>query len=81
LRDGSNTRSTFRLSALITPIHANIVGDLFNDEDRRLHRGLPFRRLLFGFGQRGDLGPGVFEPDELATVRQRNRIVERPVPV
>jgi hypothetical protein len=81
LRDGSNTRSTFRLSALNTNPRKHRWPVLFNDEDRRLHRGLRFRRLLFGFGQLGDLGPGVFEPDELATVRQRNRIAERPVPV
>jgi hypothetical protein len=45
---------------------------LFSHQEQRLPRGLPFRRLLFGFGQLGDLGPGVFERDALATARQRS---------
>jgi hypothetical protein len=37
---------------------------LFSHQEQRLHRGLPFGRLLFCFGQLGDVGPGVFERDE-----------------
>jgi hypothetical protein len=50
---------------------------VFCDQQKRFRRGLPFRRLLFGFRQLGDVGPGVFERHKLATARQRYRIVER----
>jgi hypothetical protein len=67
--------------ACITPIRANIVGPFCSTtKEQRLHRGLPFRRLLFGFGQLGDIGPGVFERDELATAGRRYWIVEFALP-
>ena len=46
------------------------------NEDKRLHGGLPFRRVMFGFRQFGDIGAGILECDELSAVRQRYRIFE-----
>jgi hypothetical protein len=45
---------------------------LLNHQEQRLHCGLPFGRLRFGFGELGDVSAGVLERDELAT--RGNRI-------
>jgi hypothetical protein len=50
------------------------------EQDQRFHRRLPFRRLVLGFRQPGDVGPGILERDELAAVRQDDRILECSLP-
>jgi hypothetical protein len=52
----------------------------FNDQEQRFHRGLPWRGVVFGLGQLGDVAPGVFEGEELPSARLRDRIVERAFP-
>ena len=46
------------------------------DQDQGLHRCLPFRRLVLGLRKFRDVVAGILERDELATVRQRDRLVE-----
>ena len=59
----------------------SIVGPFcLTTNEQRLHCGLPFRRLGFGFGQLGDVGPGVLQRHKLATTGQGNGIVERSFP-
>jgi hypothetical protein len=52
----------------------------FGDQDQRFDRNLPFLELLFGLWQLLDISGCVLEGDELATLGQRDRIVEWPVP-
>jgi hypothetical protein len=56
----------------MTPMRANIVraAAVLGHQDQRFHRGLPLRRIVFGFREFGDVGAGVFQSDELATARQ-----------
>src|SRR5271169_4863506 len=49
--------------------------------DQCLDGGLPLRALMFGLRQSGDEIGGILQRDELATARQRDRIVERSFPV
>ena len=51
-----------------------------NEVKRRLHRGLPFRGIVFCLGQLCDVERGVAEPDQLATVRQLDWIRELLIP-
>jgi hypothetical protein len=53
---------------------------LVDDQKQGLDRSLPFLDLLFGLRQLLDISGGILEGDELATLGQRDRIVERPVP-
>jgi hypothetical protein len=53
---------------------------LADDQKQGLDRILPFLDLLFGLRQLLDISGGILEGDELATLGQRDRIVERPVP-
>jgi hypothetical protein len=66
LREGSNTRSTCRFRALITPIRANIVGP---PNVQGLHCRLPFVGLVLGLRKLGDIVAGVLQRDELAPAR------------
>jgi hypothetical protein len=52
----------------------------FGDQDQGLNRGLPFLDLLFCLRQFLDLLGSVLQRDDLATARQRDRIIERPFP-
>jgi hypothetical protein len=49
------------------------------DEKTRLRR-LPLRGGVLGHRQLCDVGAGVLQRDKLASARQGDRIVERPVP-
>jgi hypothetical protein len=45
----------------LTPMRANIVwAAILGDEDQRLHRSLPFRRVMFGFRKSADRFTGLF---------------------
>jgi hypothetical protein len=46
------------------------------DQEQRLHRRLPLRRLVLGLLKLRDVFAGILERDELATVGQRDRLVE-----
>ena len=46
------------------------------DEDQRLHRGLPFRRVVLGFRELGHVGRSIPQGEELSAVRHRDRIIE-----
>jgi len=50
------------------------------DQDQGFHRGLPLRGLVLCLRKFGDVLAGVLEGDELTPARQRNRIVETPLP-
>ena len=50
------------------------------DQDQGFHCCLPLRGLVLVLRELGDVVAGVLERDELATVRQRNRIVEPSFP-
>ena len=50
------------------------------NEDQRFHSGLPFRRGVFGLRQLRDVGGGIPQGKELATIRKRDWIVERSRP-
>jgi hypothetical protein len=52
----------------------------FGDEDQDFNGSLPLLDLLFGLGQLLDISGGILEGDELATLGQRDRIVEAPLP-
>jgi hypothetical protein len=53
---------------------------LVDDQKQRLDRILPFLDLLFSLRQFLDVSGSVLQRDELASTRQRDRIVEAPVP-
>jgi hypothetical protein len=49
LRDGSNSRTTCRFNACMTPIRAIMVGPfVLDDQEQRFGCGLPSVELLFG---------------------------------
>jgi hypothetical protein len=50
-----------------------------HDQDQRFHRGLPFLALVNGLRKLRDVIAGIFKRDELATVGQRDWIIERPL--
>jgi len=50
------------------------------DQDQGFHRRLPFLGLVLGFRQLRNIIARILESDELATARQRDRIVEGPLP-
>ena len=50
------------------------------DQDQGFHRCQPFRRLVLGLRQLGDLGPGILERHELAAAGKRDRFVECSLP-
>jgi hypothetical protein len=49
---------------------------VLGDQDQRLDRGLPFRRVVRGLRQLGDVVRGVTQGDELGTAGQGDWIVE-----
>ena len=49
---------------------------MLGDQDQRLDRGLPCRRVVLGFRQLGDVVRGVAKRDELAATGQGDRVVE-----
>jgi hypothetical protein len=51
-----------------------------HNQQQRFHRCLPFFGVVFCLRQLGDVGAGVLQRGELATARQRGRIVERSFP-
>jgi hypothetical protein len=53
---------------------------MFNNQQKRLHRGLPFVGVVFRLRQLGYVSSGVLQRDELATARQRYRFVKRSFP-
>jgi hypothetical protein len=53
---------------------------MFDDQKHCFDRSLPFIELLFSLGELLDISGGVLEGDELATARQRDRIVELALP-
>jgi hypothetical protein len=59
-------------------MRANIVraAAVLGHQDQRFHRGLPLRRIVFGFREFGDVGAGVFQSDELAPRGKWYRIIE-----
>lgn len=60
LRDGSNTRSTCRLSARRTPMRAIMVGPISSTtRSRASTAGLPLREMLFGLRKAGDVVAGI----------------------
>jgi hypothetical protein len=65
----------------MTPVRANIVGppDVAT-KYQGFHRRLPFLGLVSGPRQLRDVIAGVLESDELATARQRDRIIEWSLP-
>jgi hypothetical protein len=77
-RDGSNTRSTWRFNARITPIRANIGGPLCSATgNSACHRGLPFFGIAFCLGQCGDVLRRVAERDQWFPALQNDRIENR----
>jgi hypothetical protein len=50
---------------------------MFRDQQQRLHCGKPFLGIVFCLGQFGDELAGVLQRDELASARQRYRVVKR----
>jgi hypothetical protein len=50
------------------------------DKDQGFHRGLPFLRVVLDLRKLGDVPAGVFGRDELATARQRYRIIKPTLP-
>jgi hypothetical protein len=52
----------------------------FGGADQASDGGLPLVELLFGLRKSGDVVSGIFEGDELSTIGQRDRIVERSLP-
>ena len=46
------------------------------DQQQRLHRGLPFRDIVFCLGQFGDVERGVAERDQRLALRRRDWFVE-----
>jgi hypothetical protein len=53
---------------------------MFCNQQKRLHRGLPFFGIVFSLGQLGDVVASVLQRDELASARQRDRFIERRFP-
>jgi hypothetical protein len=51
------------------------------NEKQRFHRGLPFRCVVLGLWQLGDVLCRIPERDELATAQQGDRIVESALPI
>jgi hypothetical protein len=67
----------WRFNALMMPMRANIVGPAgCSDKDQGFHRRLPFRRRVLGLRALRDVGASLVQRDELATARQRDRIIE-----
>jgi len=81
LRDGSNSRSTSRLTARWIPIFfANSISAVFSSIDQHLNCHPPFRRIMFCFGELLDVIGGVAERPRGGTTRQGDRLIERAFP-
>jgi hypothetical protein len=46
------------------------------DQEKGLHRGLPFRRFVLGLRKLGDVCSGILERDEFSATRKRDWLVE-----
>jgi hypothetical protein len=67
LRDESNSRTTWRLSARIMPMRACIKGSAsFRRHNERLDCGLPRLKILFGIRKLHDVVGGIAQSHELA---------------
>jgi hypothetical protein len=53
---------------------------MFGYEQKRRHRRLPFRGIVFRLGQFRDEFAGILQRDDLATARQRYWIIKRAFP-
>src|SRR6202048_3384854 len=53
---------------------------MFDHQEHRFDRGLPFREVLFALRELLDIFGGVLEGDELASARQRDWLVEASAP-
>jgi len=70
-----------RFRARITPIRANNRRAAERrHQDLSFHSRLLFRRHVLGLRELGDIGSGILERDELATIGQRDRIVKPALP-
>jgi hypothetical protein len=59
------------------PMRASIVGPPRSaNQQQRLGRRLPFRRLVLGLWKLGDIVAGILQRDGLAAAGHRNRIIE-----
>jgi hypothetical protein len=52
------------------------IAAMLGDQDQRLDRGLPYWRVVLGFGELGDVVRGVPQGDEFAAAGQGDWIVE-----
>jgi hypothetical protein len=73
-----------KVAAVQRPQHSNMSVHqrpaTFRRHDQGLGRGLLFLEVLFGLRQLHDVAVSIFERDELAPARRRDRILERPLP-
>jgi hypothetical protein len=53
---------------------------LLGDQDQSVHRGLPFRRVVFCLGQLGDVERGVAEREQRLSARQYDWIEKSLIP-
>ena len=75
---GLNSGTWRRFNARITPVRANIVGPpSLCDQDQRLHRGLPFGRVVLLLRQSRDVYAGIEQRRQRASAGHKNRFVER----
>src|SRR3981081_381506 len=82
LRDGSKARSTCRFSALNIPMRACLSRPRSSAAIIRASVAVCHSsKILLSFGQLHDVGGGILESDELATIGQGNRILEGAGPV
>jgi hypothetical protein len=74
-------RDVPRFNALRTPIRVNIAGPLFSTtRSSACDRSLPLRELLFSLGKLLDIFGSILEGDDMATARQRDRIIKPSFP-
>jgi hypothetical protein len=70
--------------AVQRPQHSNSCAHqevpAFGGIDQALGGGLPLVELLLGLRKPGDVVAGSFKDDELSTIAQRDRIIERLLP-
>jgi hypothetical protein len=60
----------------IDPVDSETIRLEIGDQDPGFHCRLPLRGGVLSLRKLGDIGPGVFEGDQLASARQRNRFIE-----
>jgi hypothetical protein len=63
------------------PRHHRRSAPAIRPEDQRLYRGLPLGTVSVFLRERGRIGRGVAQRDQLAAVRQDDRIIEATFPV